>query len=396
MGKKWRFPVYIGISVCLWLLSSLLSEAQQSGVHAQDSQTTTSDQLISAHLPAFSSDTCFGKYPASFANDGDYGTYWQSCAAAPSPIQPITLTYNIASLPLSVRSTILLVWYNDSVTGQYDYVENGTKPYNLPRDYAIQVNTLPDASSPPQHGWNTLVTVTGNTYHSREHILHLDQANWIRLSITASSGDAPNDNISLNMDLYDIHTGDTNDWIFFGDSITAQAFLHWDTYKDPFGQQVHAYNPNYYPVDQDGGIGGSMSSDGVNHIHQWLSHFAGRYVTLNYGTNDAQKGIDATMFYQNMATLVHIVFAAGKIPVVPTIPWGCTPILRARVPLLNVQIQQLYHNFPKITHGPDLYTFFKLHTEDISSDCIHPSDPQGYTDYLTQWVKIITAEILRN
>src|SRR3954447_12688068 len=111
--------------------------------------------------------------------------------------------------------------------------------------------------------------------------------------------------------------------------------------------------------------------------------FPGRYVSLAYGTNDANNASAgdtsiAKPFHTNMATMVNAVLAAGKIPVVPTIPWGRTASLKANVPTLNAELVKLRQEIPQIVAGPDLYALLNANQSLISSDNIHPSWETAY------------------
>jgi len=112
-------------------------------------------------------------------------------------------------------------------------------------------------------------------------------------------------------------------------------------------------------------------------------------VTLNYGTNDASAGAGdpaiAKPFHDNMRTMIQAVLAAGKTPIVPTIPWGRTAELRANVPVLNQEIAKLRSEFPQVVAGPDLYAFYNSHQSLISGDGIHPTWDNGYAALRQQW-----------
>jgi hypothetical protein len=60
-------------------------------------------------------------------------------------------------------------------------------------------------------------------------------------------------------------------------------------------------------------------------------------------------------FYANIQQLVQTVIAAGKVPVVPTIPYSTDPKRMANIPALNDQIRALYLAYPVIVPGPDLW-----------------------------------------
>ncbi len=127
-------------------------------------------------MPAYGTDTA--AYPAAQANDGDYTTVWR---AAP----PTFLAYDLSSVPAAQRQKVDVAWYNED-SGQYDNTLIGDNAYNVPAAYTIDANAAPGGGvEPPADGWITLVSVTGNTMHSRQHLLDLHCANWIRMNVTA-------------------------------------------------------------------------------------------------------------------------------------------------------------------------------------------------------------------
>jgi lysophospholipase L1-like esterase len=122
--------------------------------------------------------------------------------------------------------------------------------------------------------------------------------------------------------------------------------------------------------------------------------FPGHFVSLAYGTNDANNGgVAPARFYANIKTMVSDVLSAGKVPVVPMIPYGCTTNLVKNVPRLNAEIKALYSAYPQIVHGPDFYTYFKHSRRLISGDCIHPSDPTGMQAYRTLYAKTMLTRV---
>lgn len=388
--KKNIFP-YVLFLCCFF--SAIISFSCSFVGKADASTLISADPVVSRNVPAFTSDDCAGSHPASLANNSSYDDQWRSCNATPSASVPVTLTYDMSGVASASRKNVVLAWYNDPATGAYDHTLISVNAYNIPGDYTIQANAAAGGGSPPASGWTTLATVTGNVYHSRQHSLNLTGYNWVRLSVTRSEGSVLNFDVAVNMDIHDVSGGTTDDWIFFGDSITQQAFLHNSTYGGTFSKSINTFNSSYFPVYESGGLGGFLAADGAANINTWLPLFPGKFVTLNYGTNDANGMVSGTTFYNNMKTLVQAVINAGKIPIIPTIPWGCTANITNTISSLNAKITQLYSDFPQIIKGPDLYTFFSTHQSEISGDCIHPTDPAGYTDYLTQWVNSVETSV---
>ena len=350
--------------------------------------------VISRGVPAHTNDSCADGYPASYANDSNYGTYWRSCLSAVSTTTPKWLAYDLSGVPAERRSTVVVAWYNDPVTGSYDHALINTPGYNNLGDYTIEVNPAPGGTVPTT-GWSVAVSVTGNTFNSRQHVVDMSGDNWVRIHATASDGSAGNSDVAANVDVHDASGGVSDSWIFYGDSITQDGMLHDNRISalaatiGTFAQLVNASKPDYFPAFQNGGIGGVKSATGAAHVAQWLSLFPGRYVALAYGTNDAlaQPGDPtiAGVFRGNMRTMIEAVLDAGKTPILPTIPWGRDAKLQANVPTLNAEIDRLLIEYPQALRGPDLYRLFFDNQSLIGSDGIHPTWDNGYAAFRQEW-----------
>lgn len=343
------------------------------------------DALISRSVPAFSSPAY---YPAGNANDDSYDTSWRSNGT------PAWLAYNLSSVPAAQRSKVLVVWYNESLN--YDHTIINNFSYNMPENYTIDVNAAPGSGSAPQSGWKTVVSVQGNHYHSRQHIVSMAGYNWIGIFVSKIDGAPQNFDANINMDVYNANAANAataDDWIFYGDSITALSMGH-NTVGNvqSFAQLVQSKAPDQFPVQEDGGIGYLTSSNAATYINTWLSLFPGKYVGLSYGTNDALGCVSPSTFYSNYTTLVQAVLQARKIPVIPHIPWGRNANIQQCAPQLNAQIDALYTNYPQIIKGPDLWTFFQHNQSLISNDNIHPTSA-GIAAYRQQWANAMLTEV---
>jgi lysophospholipase L1-like esterase len=327
-------------------------------------------------VPAFASSQI---YPASAANDSAYSTVWRGSI-------PGWIAYDLSAVPAIERGSVIAAWFNDPTTSPYDHVVAGDIAYNSLRDYTIEANAAPGGGSVPTSGWVTLTTVTGNRYHSRQHLVDLTGYDWIRLDISSSDGSPLNEDAAVNFDVYTAPKGVGDSWIFYGDSITMDGMHHAPVNRTAnFSQLVHVARPTQYPVYENGGIGGLTSLEGAQNIGTWLAVFPGRYVGLSYGTNDANVCAGPVAFYNNYATMVRAVLAAGKVPVVPTIPWARTANVRRCAPKLNAALRVLYASFPRVVKGPDFWSYFCVHRTLISGDSLHPSRA-GYAAYRRQWV----------
>jgi len=340
--------------------------------------------VISRNVPAYAKHESSN---ASRANDGDYSTYWRSRAQN----EATWLAYDLSGVPAAQRKDILVVWYNG--TGVYDLYPSGNNGYSIPQDYTIEVNSAAGGSV-PEDGWEVKATVTGNMCHSRQHLIDMEGYNWIRINVTETYGDrGTNEDVSIQMDIHDASEGVEDSWLFLGDSIT-EGGMHPSPKGSTktFAQLINELDPAYFPVQEGGGIGGwrasdplAKGSDGRRHLDRWLEQFPGKYVVYSFGTNDSGWDVGTTTFYNNMKNAVETIIRAGKIPVIPLIPWH-KDHNNGRLPLYNAVIEQLYEDYPHIIPGPDFYTLFESNPDLISYDLIHPTT-EGYEEYRRLWAE---------
>lgn len=368
----------------------------------------TAMPVISRNVPADTNDNFGGNFPASRANNLIYGgqNYWR-CAQTPvanansgTLIAPVWLAYDLSSVPSAQRQQVVVVWFNDPSTDPYDSNILVVNYFNTPSSYTIETNTAAGGGAAPVTGWTVLATVANDTRHSRQHALNLAGANWLRINISAINGSLSNNNAAINMDIYDAHLANQDNWIFFGDSITQRGLDHDDiAITATLSAMINAKIATNFPLMENGGIGGLKASDVVanNYLATWLPLFSGKYVGLNYGTNDANAGgAPVTNYLSNMTSLINQVLAAGKTPVIPkTICWGKAAAIQTNGPTINSDLASLFSSFPQIVQGPDLWSFFLANPGLIEADPpgIHPIDPSGYQAYREQWANALLSTV---
>jgi lysophospholipase L1-like esterase len=400
MKKKPAILVAIALLVAVMLLGlyalnqhSPTARVKTAGARIQSQivsrlpgPTTSAGPVISRNAPAFASSA---NDPAAYANSGNYDQSWRSQGS------PAWLAYDLSKVNVSERQKVLVVWYNQTLA--YDHTIINEYAYNLPHDYTLEVSNAPGGGKPPDYGWKTLVTVKGNHYHSRQHLLELGGNNWLRIDVTAVDGAPENFDVALKMDVYNANSATSDDWIFFGDSITAGGMGHWTTVNGvkTFAELIGEQATDYFPVQESGGIGYLTSADGVKYLASWLKLFPGKYVGLSYGTNDAIGCVSPDSFYNQYVTMVQDVLSYGKIPVIPHIPWGKHPNIQRCGPGLNAKIDALYSAYPQIIKGPDLWALFQHNPQLISSDSIHPT-ATGFGIYRQQWAHAMYEEVYKN
>jgi hypothetical protein len=306
---------------------------------------------------------------AAAAVDSDYGTEWRSYHTATTS-DPDWLAIDISTVSATQRASVYSVWFNEA---GYNYQTSDGSSYSLPGDFQIQANAGAGGGMPPTAGWSTLVTVSGNTLSSGANLLALGSYNWVRFLCTAAATNvaAQNGDTGLQWELHDAHTG-VDAWKFGGDSITANSMGHVST-NDSFDQLVNLQRATLFPAFEMGAHADWSTANYLTAIDAFLANFPGRYYGLALGTNDVTD--DPATFNANMTMLINKVIAAGKIPVVPTIPYTGDPDYSA-IPGLNTQIQMIYASFgSKLIQGPDLYTVIsngKATFFDTATD-LHPN-----------------------
>jgi hypothetical protein len=366
--------------LCVSLVSQALLAAPPRSVSAAVSLPPAPLRVISHGAPAYASSERGGA--AGRANDADYATYWRSSGV------PAWLAYDLSAVPAASRGEVLLAWYNDPITPDYDHTLAGSLPYNLPSSYTIEANPAAGGSV-PQDGWAVLANVAGNTLHSRQHALNLAGYNWVRINVTEALGGETNRDVALNMDIHDASLGVQDSWIFYGDYIAAGAMDHDPRGVGTFAQLINNLRPEYFPAQESGGISYAQSGDGARLIRDWLAVFPGQFVALSFGTTDgdffeAGKPELPDDFYKNYELMVQAVLEAGKTPVVPKIPYGVTEKIQANGPRLNDAIDRLYAAYPQIVRGPDFWAFFGAHQDLISQDSLNLT-PEGLAEYRRLW-----------
>ncbi len=334
----------------------------------------------------------------SGAVDSTYSSKWQPTA------DPAYIARDISGGVGAMRAdgggfkSLLMTWYTQDDSYAPHLLGNGYA--DIPGAYTIDVNSAPGGTYPTT-GWTSPVTVTGNTVHSRSHILNVAGQNWVRLSIS-SEADASTSAPQLNIDLWDAslatnagHTAVNAGWINYGDSITARTMMQ-DTvglgspsYTAP-NALVYAIN-GHTPLQENAAMSGWKSSDVAGQIATWITYFPGRYCTLTIGTNDALAALASSTYIANVTTILNAITGAGKIPVVTTVPYSTAAGMSTYVPAYNAALATLKASYPTWVDGPDFYTLFQNGTIAMDADGIHPSVPTGCETMRSTWATFMAS-----
>lgn len=329
--------------------------------------TPTPMPIISQDVPVFASSNTANSTPTK-AQDLDPKSNWTSTAI------PAWLSYDLSSVPAADREQVLIAWYTGATLDFINDKPNADQ--HLPIDYTLELNKAAGGGEPPSDGWEVIETVTGNDRNTRQRLVKLDGANWIRMNVTKSSSSKE---VGLDLDVHSAPDGATDSWLFMGDSIT---FMSTSYLFSDLPALVHGLAADRYPAIIPGAIGGTNTNTALEAIDSTMANFPGRFVTLNYGTNDHPNDY-------HMKELVERVIAAGKAPVVPHMPWAPDAMRQKEAKEINAIIDGLYETYPEIYRGPDLYAVFEDRTDLIPTGDIHPND-DGQAELRKQWAQAMT------
>ncbi len=331
------------------------------------SSSFAANPVISRGVPAYS-----GKSDsAGSANDDKYYTSWTSYAED-------YIAYDLSSVPESQRKQVLAVWYNN---GTYDNIGIYVNKSDEPVDYTIEVNNA-GGGSYPDSGWKTVEEITGNGFSSRQHLVDMEGYNWIRMKVTRADGGK----VSFNFDIHDASNGVSDSWVFFGDSITAGGMGN--AYGTGYASYVNQLDGSFFPAQQNGGIGGITSRDGKENIDKWLNGSPVKYVSIAYGTNDCWGNPGNTeAYYSNTKYMIDAILKAGKVPVLPKIPYSTNSDVGSNVGYYNAMIDKLYNEYgDSLVHGPDFEEYFRNNTWGLGPDGVHPNS-EGYDGMRKLWAE---------
>lgn len=95
-------------------------------------------------------------------------------------------------------------------------------------------------------------------------------------------------------------------------------------------------------------------------------------------------------FRDNMRTIVDRVRAAGRVPILATIPFASDGQHR-NIPEFNRVIEEL-RSASSLAAGPDLYRWFAAHPDELREDGVHPND-RGVLSINRLWAEAVDAAL---
>ncbi|HEY6003861.1 MAG TPA: SGNH/GDSL hydrolase family protein [Anaeromyxobacter sp.] len=326
--------------------------------------------------------------------DGVYRTNATWSGGKPSPERPSWVAIDVGA----GYSRLLLSWTS---SGNHDYTD---RKYGAPVDYRIE--TSADSTDGSNGTWRTVAAVTDNPVRTRAHAFDFAGQRWVRLSVTRLSPDAFEWGLYLDeIDVHDLSGGRDEAappgpalaqgqprppaaalapaydiWVFFGDSITSGVFDRAPDHQPSFAEAIARRHPGYFPATVGAGFGSLHHSDAVARIDGVLAlNPDAKVVALSFGSNDW----DPVAFRRDLLAVVRKVRAAGKIPIVPRIPFR-TNSKEDFAARLNAAVDAVARE-ERLVPGPDLYAYFHAHPERLM-DGLHP-DPTGAVEAIRLWAE---------
>lgn len=311
----------------------------------------------------------------SRVNDGDPSTVWE--AGKPTPERPAWVAIDVGRGP----SRLLLAW---SAAGSFNYDET---EYGSPGAYRIE--TSPDSTDGANGAWKVVARVDPVGTHGQAHSFDFAGQRWVKLVVTRAPAKSPNGVQIDEIRVHDASRGVADTWFFMGDSITAFAFGRPAPSRLTFAERIHRRHPTHDPAVVNGGIGGDKSDEGLLRVDAWLAQNPdARYWGLAYGTNDAAgDATETSRFRANIQAMIDRVRAAGRVPILATIPFANDGHHR-NLPRFNAVVDELARA-NALPRGPDLYAWFAQHPEELR-DGIHPTG-DGIASINRLWAEAVDA-----
>lgn len=296
-----------------------------------------------------------------YITDGDL-TNWKQCTAK-------DIAINVGSGPtrlfISWESYGDCAWATDFTKG---CGHKGTSLRNF------KILTSSNSTNGQDGDWILATEVKDNPVMSRGVYIDFDGMSWFRFVSEENVGQI------LEIEAFDASNDGDDTWFFMGTSISQMGLKQQDT-DSTTANIIHGRFPDFTPAMLRGGIGCINSTEVVAHLDDYL-RYAGnvKYWAIEMGTNDAWGGGDWNLetYKRNMQTIIDAAKAHGIEPILARIiatneskaGWQVNPKFLQAVDELT-QKNDLHP-------GPDFYSYFLAHPEQIASDGVHPNgDTKG-------------------
>lgn len=251
---------------------------------------------------------------------------------------------------------------------------------SMPVDYDILSSS--NSTNGTDGDWNPLLSIRRNTVTARAHSIDFNNAQWVKMAIIKGGG------LLDEVEVFDITDGYDDTWFFPGTSITAVSYKSTVPAKN-FADLITESHPSFSPAIIRGGIGCINSTTMANDISKYLDMARNvKYWAIEMGTNDAWGGSNSNVatYRKNIQLIIDSCKANNIHPIIARIigtdsskaKWQIHPDFLKAIDSLTIK--------NNLIPGPDLFTYFKEHTSELSSDGVHPA-PAGGASMFRLWAE---------
>lgn len=296
-----------------------------------------------------------------YITDGDL-TNWKQCTAK-------DIAINVGDGP----SRLFISWesYGDCAWAT-DFTNGCGHTGTSLRNFKILSSS--NSTNGQDGDWILATEVKDNPVMARGVYIDFEGMSWFRFVSEENVGQI------LEIEAFDASNDGDDTWFFMGTSISQMGLKQQDT-DSTTANIIHGRFPDFTPAMLRGGIGCINSSEVVAHLDDYL-RYAGnvKHWAIEMGTNDAWGGGDWNLetYKRNMQTIIDSAKAHGIEPILARIiatneskaGWQVNPKFLQAIDELT-QKNDLHP-------GPDFYSYFLAHPEQIASDGVHPNgDTKG-------------------
>jgi lysophospholipase L1-like esterase len=242
-------------------------------------------------------------------------------------------------------------------------------PNNIefPVDYDLLVSS--NSTNGEDGNWKIAESIRGSIVSARGHAIDLEGASWVKMHILNGGGSID------EVQVFDISKSADDVWFFVGTSISANTFKGTPPEMN-YADLITEKHPEYNPAMIRGGIGCISSTDLVNNLPKYLK-MAGNtnFWAIEMGTNDAWGGTNegVATFKSNLQQVIDSCKSRGITPVVARVLATNDSLAKWQVhPDYLIAVEELTKENSLMT-GPDLYSWFINHPEDLNDDGVHPN-----------------------
>lgn len=264
---------------------------------------------------------------------------------------------------------VLFIWNNPTYSWGNDIASSDEcdQTLSFPVHYTLEVSS--NSTNGSDGTWTVVETVANNTVTARGHVVDMNGASWIRMSVVQGGG-------SLNeIQVFDLAAGGDDVWFFTGTSISAHTYKGMSPASD-YATLVNADFPSFTPAMIRAGIPCINSKDVIDSISTLMYLAEGaKYWAIELGMSDGWDGSNGNVanFAQNLQSIVTFCKNNGIEPVFARPP-ATNPVVAGWQ--LHADLLAAIDNIVSVNdliEGPDLYSYFLSNPQLLDDDGIHPN-----------------------